>query len=296
MKRKGIILAGGSGTRLYPATKVISKQLLPVYDKPMIYYPLSVLMLAGIREILIISSPMQISLFEKLLGDGSCWGIKLQYAVQNSPDGIAQAFIIAEDFLDGAPSALILGDNIFYGQLIQDKIQMAANRANQATLFVHRVEDPERYGVAEISKNFEIISLEEKPKSPKSEFAVTGLYIFDKNASHYAKFVKRSKRGEFEITDLINAYVEERNIFVEPLSPGDAWLDMGTHESFLEAQQIVHAIQKRHGTKISCPEEIAFKKGWITDADLFALAKPILNNSYGQYLLKLAKGMDSAHK
>ena len=292
MKRKGIILAGGSGTRLYPATQVVSKQLLPVFDKPMIYYPLSTLMLANVREILIISTPRDIPRFEELLSDGSQWGLTIEYAVQHSPDGLAQALIIGEQFLNGAPSVLILGDNIFYGHSLHDKLAAANQREYGATVFAYHVQDPERYGVAEFSKDGKVLTLEEKPTAPKSNYAVTGLYFYDEYASSYAKQIKPSHRGELEITDLNEVYLEKEQLCVERMSRGFAWLDTGTHESLLEAHQLVQTIEHRQGLKIACLEEIAFRKGWISEEALTALAQPMLKNGYGQYLMQVLKDSD----
>lgn len=294
MKRKGIILAGGSGTRLYPATKVISKQLLPVFDKPMVYYPLSTLMLANINEILLISTPQDTPRFEELLGDGSQWGLKLQYAVQPSPDGLAQALIIAEDFLNGAPSALVLGDNIFYGDSLHKNLAAADQRGEGASLFAYHVHDPQRYGVAEFDSSGKVISLVEKPEQAKSNYAVTGLYFYDKYAPEYAKQVKPSERGELEITDLNKIYLEKGKLSVERMGRGYAWLDTGTHESLIEAHQFIQTIEHRQGLKIACPEEIAFHKGWINTNQLEQLAKPMLKNSYGQYLMQIIK--ESEHE
>ena len=289
MKRKGIILAGGSGTRLYPVTKAISKQLLPVFDKPMIYYPLSTLMLTDIREILIISTPQDTPRFEALLRDGSQWGLDISYAVQASPDGLAQAFIIGESFLNNAPSALVLGDNIFYGHNLPDLLNSANARPEGATIFAYHVQDPERYGVVEFNRQNQAVSLEEKPKSPKSNYAVTGLYFYDKHATEYAKQIQPSGRGELEITDLNRKYLEQRNLSVELMGRGYAWLDTGTHESLLEAHQFIQTIEHRQGLKISCPEEIAFRKKWISAEQLESLAVPMAKNGYGQYLLRLVQ-------
>ena len=289
MKRKGIILAGGSGTRLYPVTKAISKQLLPVFDKPMIYYPLSTLMLTDIREILIISTPQDTPRFEGLLGDGSQWGLEIHYAVQASPDGLAQALIIGESFLNNDPSALVLGDNIFYGHNLPDLLNSANARPEGATIFAYHVQDPERYGVVEFNRQNKAVRLEEKPKSPKSNYAVTGLYFYDKHATEYAKQIQPSGRGELEITDLNRKYLEQRNLSVELMGRGYAWLDTGTHESLLEAHQFIQTIEHRQGLKISCPEEIAFRKKWISAEQLESLAVPMAKNGYGQYLLRLVQ-------
>ena len=289
MKRKGIILAGGSGARLYPVTKVVSKQLLPVFDKPMIYYPLSTLMLAEIREILVISTPQHTPLYRELLGDGSQWGLEIEYAIQPTPDGLAQALIIAEAFLNGSPSVLILGDNIFYGHSFFEKLALANVREKGATVFVHRVQDPERYGVAEFSKDGQVVSLEEKPAAPKSKYAVTGLYFYDEHAPRYAKEIKPSDRGELEITDLNTIYLKKKLLRAERISRGYAWLDTGTHESLLEAHQFVQTIEHRQGLKIACPEEIAFRMGWISEAALTALAHPMPKNGYAQYLMQVIR-------
>jgi glucose-1-phosphate thymidylyltransferase len=289
MKRKGIILAGGSGTRLYPVTKAISKQLLPVFDKPMIYYPLSTLMLTDIREILIISTPQDTPRFEGLLGDGSQWGLEIHYAVQASPDGLAQALIIGESFLNNDPSALVLGDNIFYGHNLPDLLNSANTRPEGATIFAYHVQDPERYGVVEFNRQNQAVSLEEKPKSPKSNYAVTGLYFYDQHATEYSKQIQPSWRGELEITDLNRKYLEQRNLSVELMGRGYAWLDTGTHESLLEAHQFIQTIEHRQGLKISCPEEIAFRKKWISAEQLESLAVPMAKNGYGQYLLRMVQ-------
>jgi glucose-1-phosphate thymidylyltransferase len=287
--KKGIILAGGSGTRLYPLTQVISKQLLPVYDKPMIYYPLSVLMLAGIREVLVINTPHEQALFKQLLGDGSQWGIKISYAVQPSPDGLAQAFLIGREFVAGDPSCLILGDNIFYGHGLTELLQKAAARDHGATVFGYYVHDPERYGVAEFDAGGKVIGLEEKPEQPKSNYAVTGLYFYDGRVCDYAAKLKPSPRGELEITDLNRCYLEDGSLMLEKLGRGYAWLDTGTHESLVEASNYIETIENRQGLKVCCPEEIAFFQGWIDATQLRALAKPLAKNGYGRYLLQIAE-------
>ena len=286
-QRKGIILAGGSGTRLHPATLAVSKQLLPVYDKPMVYYPLATLMLAGIREILVISTPQDTPRFEQLLGDGSRWGIRLQYAVQASPDGLAQALLIAEAFLDGSPSALVLGDNLFYGHDFAAELRAASARTEGASVFAYPVHDPERYGVVEFDAAGRAVSLEEKPVRPKSRYAVTGLYFYDQRAVEFARGLRPSARGELEITDLNRLYLERGALAVQVMGRGHAWLDTGTHESLLEAGMFIQTLEKRQGLKIACPEEIAWRAGWIDAAQLRALAQPLAKSGYGQYLLRL---------
>ncbi|WP_417481972.1 glucose-1-phosphate thymidylyltransferase RfbA [Maricaulis sp.] len=289
MQRKGIILAGGSGTRLHPMTRAVSKQLMPVYDKPMIYYPIWALMAAEIREILIITTPEHQALFEVQLGDGSDWGMTISYAVQPRPEGLAQALIIAEDFLDGAPSALVLGDNIFYGEGFRELCRSAGSQAEGATIFAYEVEDPERYGVVEFDAHGQAISLEEKPKAPRSRHAVTGLYFYDGRASEMARAIKPSERGELEITDLNRMYLEQGAMQVKLMGRGFAWLDTGTTESLLEAAEFVRIIEHRQGMKVCCPEEEAFNAGWIDAGQLQALGRSIEKSSYGQYLLKLIR-------
>ena len=285
--RKGIILAGGSGTRLYPITQGISKQLLPVYDKPMIYYPLSTLMLAGVREVLVINTPHEQALFQRLLGDGSQWGMDIRYAVQPSPDGLAQAFLIGREFLAGAPSCLVLGDNIFYGVGLTERLQRAASRENGATVFGYWVRDPQRYGVAEFDAGGRVVGLEEKPAQPKSNYAVTGLYFYDERACDFAASLKPSPRGELEITDLNRCYLTEGDLHLEQLGRGYAWLDTGTHESLMEAGNFIQTIEHRQGLKVCCPEEIAFLKGWIDAGQLLRLAEPLAKTGYGEYLQSL---------
>jgi len=287
--QRGIILAGGSGTRLYPITKGVSKQLLPVYDKPMIYYPLSTLMMADIREVLVINTPHEQAMFKALLGDGSQWNMKIDYAVQPSPDGLAQAFLIGRDFVDEKPSCLILGDNIFFGHGLQQQLREAACREDGATVFGYRVSDPERYGVAEFDAEGRVVGLEEKPAKPKSHYAVTGLYFYDGRASRFASELKPSPRGELEITDLNRRYLEDGSLQLEKLGRGCAWLDTGTHESLMQAGNFIQTIQERQGLQVCCPEEIAWRNGWIDDAALERLASPLAKNGYGQYLLSLLR-------
>lgn len=287
--RKGIILAGGSGTRLYPLTQSISKQLLPVYDKPMVYYPLSVLMLAGIRDVLIVSTPQDIPRFQDLLRDGVQWGLNIEYCIQPSPDGLAQAFILGKNFIGDELSALILGDNIFYGHDLNELLFNAMQKNDGATIFAYHVQDPERYGVVEFDLNNKAFSLEEKPKAPKSNYAITGLYFYDKDVVEMAQTLKPSARGELEITDLNRLYLNQQRLNVEIMGRGYAWLDTGTHDSLLEASQFIATIENRQGLKVACPEEISFKQGWINSTQLEKLAAPILKNEYGQYLQRVLK-------
>jgi len=287
--QKGIILAGGSGTRLHPITRAVSKQLLPVYDKPMIYYPLATLMLAGIREVLVINTPHEQAMFQRLLGDGSQWGLDIRYAVQPSPDGLAQAFTIGRDFVDGKPSCLVLGDNIFYGHGFTERLRRAAAREHGATVFGYWVRDPERYGVAEFDASGKVVGLEEKPTRPKSNYAVTGLYFYDGRVCDYAAALRPSPRGELEITDLNRCYLDDGSLHLEQLGRGFAWLDTGTHESLMEAGNYIETIENRQGLKVCCPEEIAYLNGWIDTEQLLALAAPLAKTGYGQYLQQLTR-------
>jgi glucose-1-phosphate thymidylyltransferase len=289
MQRKGIILAGGSGTRLHPATLSISKQLLPIFDKPMVYYPLSTLMLAGIRDVLVISTPQDTPRFEALLGDGSRWGMNLSYCVQPSPDGLAQAFILGRDFIGGQPSALVLGDNIFYGHDFSPLLRTASERRNGATVFAYHVTDPERYGVVEFDAQQRAISIEEKPRAPKSNYAVTGLYFYDEQVCDIASSIKPSARGELEITEVNARYLSQGKLSVEIMGRGYAWLDTGTHDSLLEAGQFIATLEKRQGLKVACPEEVAYRSGWISASQLEVLAEPLRKSGYGQYLLAVLK-------
>ena len=290
MARKGILLAGGSGTRLYPATQAVSKQILPVYDKPMIYYPLSVLMLAGIREILVISTPHDLPQFRNLLGDGSQWGLSFDYAEQPRPEGLAQAFIIGKDFLNGSPACLILGDNIFYGHGLMSALQQAIANEDGATIFGYYVRDPQRYGVIEFDKEGHVLSIEEKPRQPKSNYAAVGLYFYDSQITDIAAQIKPSRRGELEITDVNKVYLQQNKLKVQLLSRGIAWLDTGTHDSMLQAGNFVQTVQQRQGLMISCPEEIAYRVGWITAEQVLDMAEPLKKNHYGDYLIRLVKG------
>lgn len=287
--RKGIILAGGSGTRLYPVTQAVSKQLMPVYDKPMVYYPLTTLMLAGIKDILLISTPHDTPRFTELLGDGSQWGLNIQYAVQPSPDGLAQAYIIGREFVGNNPSALVLGDNIFYGHELVNQLHSANNQTSGATVFAYHVNDPERYGVVDFDDSFKVFSIEEKPLKPKSNYAVTGLYFYDNQVCDIASTIKPSPRGELEITDVNRKYLELGQLQVEIMGRGFAWLDTGTHDSLLDAAGFISTLQKRQGLMVSCPEEIAYRQGWISGEDVMKLAAPLKKNSYGQYLEKMLK-------